>query len=49
MVAPPDSFAPEQTGLDVAVGADGKVFVLDPRLRAVRVFSAPDSAAAGKK
>jgi sugar lactone lactonase YvrE len=38
VVAPPSAFAAGTSGLDVAVDADGRVFVLDPRQRTVRVF-----------
>lgn len=37
-VAGPDAFPQVQAGLDVAVAADGRVLVLDPRARAVRIF-----------
>ena len=39
VVAPPSAFAAGTSGLDVAVDAAGRIFVLDPRRRAVRVFA----------
>jgi hypothetical protein len=38
VVAPTESFPPNAVGLDLAVAADGRVLVLDPAARAVRVF-----------
>ena len=38
VVAAPDQFDDDVTGLDVAVGADGKIYVLDPARNLVRVF-----------
>ena len=38
VVAAPDQFDDGATGLDVAVGADGKIYVLDPARGQVRVF-----------
>jgi hypothetical protein len=39
VVAPVEAFAASTVGLDLAVAADGRVFVLDPVARAVRIFS----------
>ncbi len=39
LVAAPESFAPGDTGLDLAVDGKGHVLVLDPALNAVRVFA----------
>ena len=41
VVAGPERFAPDAAGLDVAVSPDGRVFVLDPKRRSVRVFVPP--------
>ena len=38
VVAGPDRFGPDASGLDVAVDAQGRVLVLDPPAKAVRVF-----------
>lgn len=38
VVAPPSSFGPDTRGLDVAVDAGGRILVLDPERRAVRIF-----------
>ena len=38
VVAPPSAFAEGTAGLDLAVDAAGRILVLDPRERAVRVF-----------
>lgn len=38
VVAAPDLFDEGVTGLDVAVGADGKIYVLDPCKNQIRVF-----------
>ncbi|MBI3945335.1 MAG: hypothetical protein HY321_05415 [Armatimonadetes bacterium] len=38
VVAPPDVFAASAAGLDLAVDARGRILVLDPVARAVRVF-----------
>jgi len=38
VVAPPAAFADGTAGLDLAVGADGRVLVLDPHRRQVRTF-----------
>lgn len=40
LVAGPDDFAPGDVGLDVAADASGRIFVLDPLARNVRIFSA---------
>jgi len=39
VVAPPKAFADRTTGLDLAVDGAGRVLVLDPRRREVRVFA----------
>jgi len=39
VVAPPKAFADGTTGLDLAACADGRVLVLDPPRRAVRIFA----------
>lgn len=39
VVAGREAFAPESAGLDLAVDARGRIFVLDPVSRSVRVFS----------
>lgn len=39
LVASPDQFAEGVAGLDLAVDSRGHIFVLDPSLRAVRVFA----------
>jgi len=38
VVAPPAAFADGTTGLDLAVGDDGRILVLDPHRRQVRTF-----------
>jgi hypothetical protein len=38
LVAGPESFRPEAVGLSLATDAQGRIFVLDPTRRAVRVF-----------
>lgn len=38
LVAGSDSFAADAAGLDLAVDAEGRIFVLDPPAKAVRVF-----------
>jgi hypothetical protein len=38
VVAAPDQFEDGVTGLDVAVGSDGRIYVLDPSRNQVRVF-----------
>jgi hypothetical protein len=38
VVAPPKAFADGTTGLDLAVDRAGRVLVLDPHRRAVRIF-----------
>ncbi|MDF7822516.1 hypothetical protein P4B35_00715 [Pontiellaceae bacterium B12227] len=38
VVAAPDQFEDDVTGLDVAVGPNGKIYVLDPARNRVRVF-----------
>jgi hypothetical protein len=38
VVAGPDRFDDGATGLDLAAAPGGRVFVLDPKRRAVRVF-----------
>lgn len=38
VVAGPDRFDADATGLDLAAAFDGRVYVLDPKRRAVRVF-----------
>jgi DNA-binding beta-propeller fold protein YncE len=38
VVAPPTAFAAGTAGLDLAVDADGRILVLDPRRRQVRTF-----------
>ena len=38
VVAAPDQFDEGVTGLDVAVGADGRIYVLDPSKNQIRVF-----------
>ncbi|MHC4713176.1 MAG: NHL repeat-containing protein [Planctomycetota bacterium] len=43
VVAGPRQFAEGTVGLDLAVGPDGKVFVLDPKRGAVRVFVPKES------
>ena len=39
VVAPPDSLSPAASGLDLAVDANGRVLVLDPQARLVRIFA----------
>lgn len=39
VVAAPDDLSRAASGLDLAVGADGRVLVLDPQARLVRVFA----------
>jgi hypothetical protein len=39
VVAAPDSFAEHTVGLDLAVDSAGRILVLDPVARAVRIFS----------
>jgi len=39
VVAPPKAFADRTTGLDLAVDETGRVLVLDPRRREVRIFA----------
>lgn len=39
VVATPDDLSRAASGLDLAVGADGRVLVLDPQARLVRVFA----------
>ena len=38
VVARPDDFAPNAAGLDLAADKAGRIYVLDPDARAVRVF-----------
>lgn len=38
VVAAPDQFDEEVSGLDVAVGSDGRIYVLDPARNQIRVF-----------
>jgi len=38
VVAAPDDLSPAASGLDLAIDADGRVLVLDPQARRVRVF-----------
>jgi hypothetical protein len=38
VVAAPDHFAGGTVGMDVAVDSDGRILVLDPAARVVRVF-----------
>jgi sugar lactone lactonase YvrE len=46
VVAPPAAFADAAAGLDVAADSQGRVYVLDPIARKVRVFVRKKSAAA---
>jgi len=45
VVAGPDAFASAAAGMDLAVAADGRVLVLDPPARVIRVFEAVTAAA----
>jgi hypothetical protein len=47
VVAPPDAFASNAAGLDVAADARGRIFVLDTAARAVRVFVRKKATASG--
>jgi DNA-binding beta-propeller fold protein YncE len=38
VVAPAEAFSPGTSGLDLATDAEGRVFVLDPSAKAVRIF-----------
>jgi sugar lactone lactonase YvrE len=38
VVAPPSHFSPDTEGMDLAVGSDGKIYVLDPKAGLVRIF-----------
>lgn len=46
VVAAPDSFASSVMGLDLATTRDGRVLVLDPSVKAIRVFSPIEGATA---
>jgi hypothetical protein len=39
VVAGPDAFADSVVGLDLAAGDDGRVYVLDPKAKAVRIYA----------
>jgi sugar lactone lactonase YvrE len=39
VVAPPDGLSAGASGTDLAVGPDGRVYVLDPQVQLVRIFA----------
>jgi glucose/arabinose dehydrogenase len=48
VVAPPDALSTAAAGMDLAVDSQGRVLVLDPPARAIRVFAPLAAQAAGK-
>ncbi len=39
VVATPEDFSPKAAGMDLAIGRDGRIYVLDPQARVVKVFA----------
>ena len=44
VVASPDAFLPGTVGLDLAVGSDGRIYVLDPKKKRICIYQKKDEA-----